>query len=68
MSQAELFKISNGRNEVLDEMMMMFSPEDAGKKFYNKVCNLYETFGETGDMQIFEKIVDELYKITGYRF
>ena len=67
MTYEELIKVSNGRVEELDDMLQMLSPADAGRKFYNRIFALYEKFSQTGDMDVFEKIVDGLYTICGYR-
>ena len=67
MTYEELIKVSNGRIEDLDEILEMFSPADAGRRFYNKIFAMYERFCNTGNIGIFEKIVDGLYTITGYR-
>lgn len=67
MTYEELIKVSNGRIEELDDMLQMLSPAEVGKRCYNRLFALYEKFSRTGDMGIFEKIVDGLYAVCGYR-
>ena len=67
MTYEELIKGSNGRVEELDDMLQMLSPAEIGKKLYYQLFALYEKFSRTGDMSVFEKIVDGLYTVCGYR-
>jgi hypothetical protein len=56
----ELIKITDGRVEAVDEAMQMNTNK--------RLDRLYGLFGETGDLEVFEEVCNELYKITGTRF
>lgn len=60
MRYEELYKITSGRIEAVDEAMQMTKSR--------KAVRLYEEFGNTGSLETFEQVVAELYKETGYRF